>query len=259
GYRSWRDGQTHRALIVMLAVTVLSLMDPPANWVTYTVFDPRFLHFDTAWAWINTAPLIEPLPNVPGYPMYYGLVGLTAAWLIRKFMATDRARNGWAGAHPLWAGLGIGFLVGIVWDIPTELFMIRAHMYFYSETWGPSITIDHEAYPIVWGFFTWSSIALATVMLVPDDRGRSQLLASASAWIARRRGRGPAVSVRRELLAGVVILAAGYLLCYALYGTLRVTGTDQPSANNRWPYTETKIYDPYHHWRDKGLPGPYYQ
>jgi hypothetical protein len=254
-WASWRDRVAHRALIVIGAVTILSVLDPPANWVTYTVFDPRFLHFNTGWAYLKLAPLVEPVVNVPGYPMYYGLLGLFGAWVAGRYLRSER---GVRSRHPLLAVFVIGFLVGVAWDIPTELFMLRARMYFYSELWGPVIGLSNVRYPIVWGFFVWLSIALTTLIMVADDTGRSRVLSLLSGKWAQRRGRPGRPSASRELVAGVVILALGYALCMGIYGTLRITGADHPSQAP-WPYTQTRVYDPYGDMKQAHIPGPYYR
>ena len=258
GYLSWRDRSAHRAFIVILAVTLLSLLDPPANWVTYTSFDPNFLHFDPNWFWVKLAPTVEPLPNVPGYPMYFGMVGLCSAWVARKYLASARGQRGWSEQHPLATAFVIGFVIAILWDIPTELFMVRAGMYFYAESWGPRINWGPVHWPIVWGFFTWLPIACTTLMLLPDDTGRSRVLATMSRRVAARRGSGRRVSAWREVWLGFLVLAAAYTLCLGIYGALRVTGADKPTGQP-WPYPQMKVYDPYHHWQQAGLPGPYYQ
>ena len=144
-------------------------------------------------------------------------------------------------------------------DIPTELLMLRARMYTYSEQWGPVIHFANVRYPIVWGPFVWLSIALTTLILLPDDRGRSRVMSGVSAVIARKRGLPARPSVGRELLVGVVILGLGYALCMGIYGTLRVTGASQPTKGAAWPYPQVKLYDPYGHQRAVGNPGPYFR
>jgi hypothetical protein len=106
---SYRRRSMHHGLVVFLCVTGLSLLDPPANWVTFTVFDPQFLHFPTTWHWMSLTPLVEPIVNVPGYPMYFLTIALTAAWASKRVLT--RARPGsWAARHPRWTYLGFGFL-----------------------------------------------------------------------------------------------------------------------------------------------------
>ena len=247
---SWRQRSMHHGLAIFLCVSGLSLLDPPANWVTFTAFDPQFLHYPTTWHWMSLAPTVEPIVNPPGYPMYFMTVALSAAWIAKKIIT--RAKPGsWVARHPRGSYLGIGFLVGIAWDIPTELFMIRAHMYHYSEAWGPTIGAGHGRFPIVWGFFTWFAIATVTVLLHRDDRGHSL----AHDWAAKLPGRG-GVSSPRVVLAGTLFLMVLYLIPMGLYAAIRVTGLSHPNESG-WHYPEAKVYDPYGRLQEAGIPGPY--
>ena len=254
---SIRDRRVHHGLIVLAAVTILSGLDPFANWVTFTTFNPTFLHFPTSWAWISLAPLIEPVTNVPGYPMYYlgvALVAFALATYTRGRVNPDR----WLGRHPLLTFFGVGLVVGVIWDILTELFMMRAGMYFYSQSYGPNIHWGPVSYPVYWGFFTWSSIAVITVLLYRDDDGISVL---------HRFGRhlpGPettpdSVSVLRRIIAGVLILCASYAFCFALYGGFRIGHLDHAGYTGPWPYPSTKVYDPQGVLQHAGQVGPYYK
>lgn len=249
---SWRQRSMHFGLIVFLSVTGLSLLDPPANWVTFTVYDSQFLHFPTTWTWMSLAPLLEPVIVIPGYPMYYMTIALIGAFLAKKVMG--RARPGsWMARHPRSTYLGVGLLTGLAWDIPTELFMIRAHMYHYSEAWGPTIGAGHGRFPIVWGFFTWFAIATVTMLFYRDDRGRSL----AHDLAEKLPGKG--LSSPRLVLAGTLFLMALYLVPMALYGVIRVTGLSHPNLPHGWQYPEAKVYDPYGRLDKAGIPGPYYK
>lgn len=250
---SLRQRGMHHLLIVFLCVLSMSLLDPPANWVTYTVFDPQFLHYPTSWHWMSLAPLIEPIVNPPGYPMYFLTVALCSAWVAKKVLARSRPGS-WAPAHPRLTYLLAGGAVGFVWDIATELFMIRAHMYFYSEAWGPTLGAGHGRLPIVWGFYTWFAIGTVTVLLHRDDRGRSL----AHSLAEKLPGRGSASS-GRVVMAGSLFLCGLYLIPTALYGAIRVAGLDHPNTPTGWQYPESKVYDPYGELHDAGLPGPYYK
>lgn len=249
---SYRQRSMHHGLVVFLCVTGLSLLDPPANWVTFTVFDPQFLHFPTTWHWMSLTPLVEPIVNVPGYPMYFLTIALTAGWAAKQVLR--RAKPGsWTARHPRGTYLWVGFLAGLVWDIPTELLMIRAHMYHYSEAWGPTIGVGHGRFPIVWGFFTWFAIATVTVLLHRDDRGQSL-----GHDLARRLPGHKATSLR-VVAAGTLFLWVLYCVPMGLYAVIRVTGLSHPNLPSGWQYPESKVYDPYGRLAEHGIPGPYFK
>jgi hypothetical protein len=255
---SWRQRRMHHGLIIFLAVAGLAWLDPPANWVTFTVFDPRFLHFPTTLPWFRLAPLVEPVTNVPGYPMYYFSIALISFALGRRLLLARARQGSFVQRHPLWTLFGVGCVVGLIWDVPTELFMLRAHMYLYSQASGPRWHWGHAAYPVVWGFFTWFSIGVITVLFYRDDHGRSLAL---SRWgdrlFRQKHGKGE-VSAARQVVAGIVLLSLAYCLPIALYGTLRVAHLTHP-ASHGWTYTETKVYDPQGVLHKAGQKGPYYR
>jgi hypothetical protein len=255
---SWRQRHLHHGLIIFLAVTGLAWLDPPANWVTFTVFDPRFLHFPTTLPWFRLAPLVEPVTNVPGYPMYYFSIALIGFTLWRRVLLPRAHEGSFMQRHPLWTIFAVGFVVGVVWDIPTELFMLRTRMYLYSQAAGPRWHWGHASYPVVWGFFTWFSIAVITVLFHRDDRGRSLVL---SRWSERlfpqRRGKEGGSSAR-QVVAGVALLSAAYCVPLAFYGTLRIAHLTHPGSSG-WTYSETKVYDPQGVLQKAGQKGPYYR
>jgi hypothetical protein len=256
GWLSVRDHHVHHGLIVLASVTILSWMDPIANWVTFTVFNPSFLHFPTSWAWISLAPLVEPVTNVPGYPMYYLSVGLVA-YALAKFILARQSGERWLPRHPLLTILGVGFVVGFVWDVFTELFMLRAGMYFYSQSYGTTIHWGPAEYPIIWGFFTWSSIAMVAVLLYRDANGHS-VLHRFGAWLPRGSSK-QSISPLRQIMAGVIILSLTYSASLALYGGLRVTHLTHKGYSGAWPYPATKVYDPQGVLHKAGVVGPFYK
>jgi hypothetical protein len=256
-----RDRKLHRVAIVMMAVLVLSFIDPPANWVSYTIYDPRMIHFPTTWSWFRLSPTVEPSIVLPAYPMYYGLMGLLACWIYARGLAPRLSPSSWFRRHPLLTVYAVGMLVGFLWDLPTELFMLRARMYEYSESWGPTIHWGNAAYPLVWGFFTWSSIAATTVLLLPDDRGQLRLASAiANRFRTSRAKAAGRPSSGSQLAAGSVVLIASYLFCFALYGGMRIGHVVHPTTGTGgWQYNETKTYDPYGDLKKAGYPGPYYR
>jgi Spirocyclase AveC-like len=257
GWLSVRQHHVHHGLIVLAAVTLLSWMDPIANWVTFTVFNPSFLHFPTSWAWISLAPLVEPVTNVPGYPMYFLSVGLVA-YALAKFMLARSSSEGWLRRHPLLTIFGVGFVVAFIWDVFTELFMLRAGMYLYSQSYGPIIHWGPAEYPVIWGFFTWSSIAMVTVLLYRDADDQSVLSRLGRRLSLRRHSTGTP-SALRQIAAGVIILSLTYSVSLGLYGGLRLAHLTHKGYSGQWPYPSTKVYDPQGVLEHAGVTGPFYQ
>lgn len=75
--QSVRQRRVSQGLMVFGCVMMMSLLDPIANLASFTIYDPRLLHFPTTWTWLRFSPSVEPLLVVPGYPFYYFTI---ASW-----------------------------------------------------------------------------------------------------------------------------------------------------------------------------------
>lgn len=261
---SIRQRKLSHALVVFLATAILAWLDPLANWVTYTVYNPQLLHFPTTWPWFELSPTVEPLLVIPGYPFYYFSIALIAFGGYNRFVLPRVSPNSWWRRHPRVGAFIAGFAVGTLWDVPTELFMINARMYSYSQYWGPTLSIGgpHVALPLIWSLFTIVSIASITVLLYRDDSGESVLTT-----VGRRLPRfgrhadltREDVSSDRKVLAGALILSVIYVGLCLFYGTLRVSGISDHPMPVPWVYQEVKTYDPHGDLEKAGFPGPFYQ
>jgi hypothetical protein len=96
-------------------------------------------------------------------------------------------------------------------------------------------------------------MATAGVLLWRDDTGRTQAERLASRW--GRLGRRPRL---REfaVMAGAVCIA--YAPFFLGFWALRITDSAHVVAKP-WPYLESKVYDPHGHYRQAGVPGPYFR
>jgi hypothetical protein len=258
GLLSWRARQMHHGLIIFLSVAGLTWLDPPANWATFTVYDPQFLHLPTTWAWMRLAPDVEPIIVVAAYPMYYFLISLVGYAACRRFVLRPARDGSWVSRHPLWTIFGVASVVGLMWDIPIELFMQRTHMYLYSQAIGPRLHWGHAQLPVVWTLLTWPPIAVIAVMLHRDDTGRSLVLSKVAKHLPGATRGASAVSPGRQVIAGITLLSALWGLMILSFGTLRVAHLTRPSYNT-WMWPETKVYDPQGILQKAGKPGPFYK
>jgi len=260
---SFRERKLTHSLMVFLATAILAWMDPLANWVTYTDYNPQLLQFPTTWPWFELSPTVEPLLVIPGYPFYYFSVALLAFGGYNRYVLRRVGVNSWWRRHPRLGAFIIGFAIGTVWDIPTELFMINARMYSYSQYWGPTLSIGgpHVALPLIWSLFTIISIATITVLFYRDDRGESVMTV-----VGRRLPRfgfqlnsSAEPSAGRKVFAAALILSVMYAGLCLFYGALRVTGIAGHAMPQPWVYQELKTYDPQGVLEKAGFPGPFYR
>lgn len=260
---TFRQRKLTYPLIIFLATAVLAWMDPLANWVTFTVYNPQLIQFPTIWPWFELSPTVEPLLVIPGYPFYYFSIALLAFGGYNKFILRRVGPNSWWRRHPRIGAFIVGFGMGALWDVPCELFMINARMYTYSQYWGPVISVGgpHVALPLIWPLFTIVSIATITVLLYRDDRGESVVTTLGGKLPRLRHGaevEGEVSSLRR-VIAAALILSAMYSVLCLFFGTLRVSGLADTPAPQPWVYQEVKTYDPYGDLEKAGHPGPFYQ
>jgi hypothetical protein len=263
--QSVRQRKLVHPLIVFLGTAILAWLDPLANWVTYTNYNPQLIHFPTTWPWMELSPTVEPLLVIPGYPFYYFTIALIAFGGYGRYILRRVAPDSWWWRHPRIGAFIVGFGVATLWDVPTELFMINARMYTYSQYWGPTVSVGgaHVALPLVWSLFTIVSIATITVLLYRDDTGESVLTTlgrKVPKLGATTRRASREVSSGRQVLAAAVVLSMVYILLCGFYGTLRVTGlAHKHNMPNPYVYQEVKTYDPDGVLRESGYQGPFFE
>lgn len=253
-----RDGRMPIAAIVFLAYPLMTVTDPIGNWVTFTVFDPRTPHFPMSWPWIRHAPLVEPITALlGGYPMYYLTVALGGFWLYRHVVEPRLAAGSLLERHPLASVFGFVLAFALVTDTIAQLLWMRADLYLYTQGFGPNVHWGGVTFPLIWaGYDAWM-IAATAVLLQRDDTGRSLALTRLARRLPRH-GRGEDASSGRQILAGSLFLVAAVLVPLAFHASLRVARVTH-AVYDEYPYTETKVYDPYGDLAGEGKPGPFYR
>ena len=263
--QSIRQRKLVHPLIVFLGTAILAWLDPLANWVTYTNYNPQLIHFPTTWPWMELSPTVEPLLVIPGYPFYYFTIALIAFGGYNRYVVRRVGPNSWWRRHPRMGCFVVGFGVAALWDIPTELFMLNARMYTYSQYWGPTLSVGgaHVALPLVWSLFTIVSIAAITMLLYRDDAAESVLTIvgrKIPKFGASTRTPSREVSSGRQVLAGAIVLSVVYVLLCGFYGMLRVSGlAHHQNMPNPYVYQEVKTYDPDGVLRKAGYQGPFFE
>jgi hypothetical protein len=256
--RSRKLGALDPIVIVLAVVCSMSIMDPPANWATFTVFDPRFPHFPTSWPWMRLAPLVEPVPNfLGGYPFFYLSMALISVWVYERFVLPRTRSGGFIRRHPVWSMFGFGFALCIPLDTLGQFLFMTQRFYVYTQGWGPSFHLQGFALPMIWGFYDWVLVGLTCAMMRRNDRGQSAFLVGLAAKLPSG-GSGDRQSAGRQILAGAIVANLAALALIGVYGIVRVSGLTHPTYEH-FPYTEAKVYDPYGDLRDAGKAGPFYR
>jgi hypothetical protein len=263
GWLSARRREMHQGVAVMLGVAALVFLDPLANWATYAAFDPRFVHFPTTWPYVRLAPLVEPVVNLPGYPMYVGLFGL-AGYALARVLIRRAGTSSYVGRHVIQSTFLVGFAVGFLWDVPAQFVLLRSQALFYSQSIGPVLRWENAAYPIVVNTLTAALVATAATLFVIDESGRPLIGSAVGNWVTRALSRRPPSLERRrsgamiQILGCAVTLLGVFLIVLAPFVAFRVLKVEHPTPGTTWPYPETKTYDPYGDLARGEAGGPFY-
>lgn len=257
--RSRKLGALDPLVIILAVICSMSLMDPPANAVTFTSFDPQFPHFPTSWFWMDFAPLVEPVPNfLGGYPFFYLSMALIILWTYQRFVYPRAKPNGLIRRRPLLSMFLYGFVLCIPLDTAGQLLFMSQRFYVYTQGWGPEIHMNGFSLPVIWGFYDWVLVGLACSMMHRNDRGQSTLLTALATRLPSRRPPGERSTVGRQILAGALAANLVALVLVGIYGIVRISGATHPTYDT-FPYSESKVYDPRGELEEAGKPGPFYR
>jgi hypothetical protein len=255
---SIRQRRLHWGVIVYLAVMFMGVLDPIANWATFTVFDPGIGHFPLDWFWMRFAPLFEPsFSFLGGYAMYYFTVGLGLYWVHQRFVAPRTKPGTWRDRHPLLAMSLFCFLISLPIDVLMLFGWLRAGIIVFVEGVGPILHWGPSQLPL--GMVLYDSWPFLVVPLLchRDEHGRSYVLTRLARRLPGRRG-GARESSARQLTAGALLMIAAGLVPFAAFTALRVTHQFRPSYGE-FPHPEERVYDPYGDLKEAGKPGPFYE
>jgi hypothetical protein len=257
--RCRRLGALDPMVLVLAVVCSMAATDPLGNWVTFTVFDPRFPHFPTSWLYVRLAPLVEPVPNfLGGYPFFYLSMALVILWAYQRFVLPRAKPGGFIRRHPMWSMFLVGFVACIPLDTLGQLLFMTQRFYVYTQGWGPSFHLQGFTFPILWGFYDWVLVGLTVSMMHRNDRGQSAVLVALAEKLPSRDRTGDRRSVGRQVLAGALVANVCALALCGVYGLVRVGGLTHPTYE-QFPYPQAKVYDPYGDLEKAGKPGPFYR
>jgi hypothetical protein len=251
---SRRRGRVHPGIVIGIATTALMLVDPFINWAGFVVYDPRLLHLPIDWPYVSIAPNIEPLIGVVGYPFYFLIPGVLAAFLYRRVVSPRFPMGHFVNRHPLVASFVIGMGVAVPFDVAMELLMVRTELWVYAQAVPPVVRPGTWQWPVIVEPLLFSpSMAVTASLLVRDDSGRTVMerIANRYRWSRRR----PVIGQALVAWSIIVVLYGG--LYGGSFAALRLTGQMKELARP-WAFEDVKVYDPQDTWKDAGEAGPFY-
>jgi hypothetical protein len=255
---SVRQGRVHWAVVIAFAGLVTGALDPMANWATFAVFDPEMVHFPLTWPYMDISPNLEPaLSFLGGYATYYLLTGLSILQAHDRVFDPMMRRNAWLARHRLVSVFLGAFVVAIPINALVQFTWLRLGIFVYTEAVGPVLVLGHTQLPLIMVVYDCFIFAMVAVMCVRSDDGELVLINGIARKLPGRAGR-PKVTLTRQLLISCAVGVASFALPLAVLAGLRAAGLSQP-AFGHFPYPGVKVYDPYGHLRDAGMPGPFYQ
>ncbi|OCB24402.1 hypothetical protein A5674_22915 [Mycobacterium malmoense] len=253
-YRSKRRGKPTPTLILLAAITTLTMWDPIMNWTPQVAFDPRALHFDVDWPWVNLAPNIEPWFDIIGYSFFF----LLPAYIVLRMYRVAVRRVGpdaWITRHPRTTLIVMAIPVCLVWDTVLEATLVRAGIYTYTHVipWFSLFPGKAWQFPLAETFLFGLVLVPTAAMMWVNDQGQT--------WGETFAMRFKIFRGRPNLGAYAVYVAVFSVLYVVLtgvgFGLLRATGVNTEVARP-WRYPETAVFDPHGYYLNSGEPGPYY-
>ena len=250
----WRRYPRHPVLLMTIAATAIVWQDPIMNWAPYAVYNPQLWHWPEDWPLVRLSPTVEPF-IVIGYATFYLGPYFPAIWILRRIQARQ-AVDSFVWRHPLISLAAVVFAVGFIYDAAMEIFLVRTHLYIYSQVmpFGSIFVGRTHQFPLLW------ECALVTVVMIPaavllyrDDTGRTQ-----AEKLAQRVRLFPTRPALGAFLAMFAILNVAYFLYGAGFLTVRA-GRLATSVACPWPFPEAKVYDPNGFYERAGQPGPYFE
>ena len=256
-FLSVRRRRLHPGVILVLAITFMGVLDPIANWATFTVFDPRIGHFPLDWPWMRFAPLLEPsFSFLGGYATYYFTVSLGLYWLYHHVVMPRMRAGSWIDRHRLLSLSLFCFVVSIPIDIVMLFGWLRFGIVSFLEGVGPVLTWGGVQLSLGMVLYDSWPFLFIPMLCQRDEDGRSVVLAR----LARRLphwSSSPRDSSARQLVAGTALMIAVGLVPFSVFSVLRVTHQFRPTYDE-FPFPAAKVYDPYGDLREAGKAGPFY-
>ena len=256
--QSLRQRKLHWGVIVFLSISFMGVLDPIANWATFTFFDPRIGHFPLDWPWMRFAPLLEPTFSfIGGYAAYYFSVSLGLYFLYSRLVLPRVKKGSFFDRRPLLSMSLTCFLVSLPIDVGLLMGWLRAGILIFTQGAGPSLHWGPVELPV--GMVLYDSMPFLIVPLLchRDGHGNPVVLSRLARLVPSLSGIRRDTSARRLVAATALMIGAG-LVPFTIYATLRVTGHLHPSYD-QLPSNEPKTYDPYGDLEDSGKEGPFYK
>ncbi len=252
---AWRKYPRHPNLLMLIAGTALVWLDPPANWVSYVVYNPELGHYPEDWPWMSLSPTVEPLIDFAYATALVGPVFIGMP-LLRRMQARYSA-DAFVWRHPLLCLSAMMFIVGFVIDAILETFCVSTRIYTYTQVppFGSIFVGDYNQFPLIWESSLVPPVMIcAAVLLYRDDTGNTQ--AEKLSQRLRLLPNHPAVA---SLLIMFALLSATYFFIFGGgWWAIRASGL-ATSVACPWPYPQTKVYDPQGFYEKAGQPGPFFE
>ena len=251
---AWRRHPKHPILMMAIACTTIVWQDPLMNWAPYAVYNPQLWHWPETWGLVSASPTVEPF-IVIGYVLFYLAPFFPAVWVLRK-LQQRRSVDSFVWRHPLISLAALIYPIGFVYDAIQEIFLIRTHLYIYSQVipFGSVFTGQTYQFPLLWESSLVTTVMIpAGVLLYRDDTGRT---------VAEKLSQRARFLKGRPALATFAVMFGVLNVCYlglygGSFGIIRASGA-ATSVACPYPFPHAKVYDPQGFYEKAGQPGPYY-
>jgi hypothetical protein len=252
---TWRKHPRHPNLLMLLAGTTLVCLDPPANWVSFVVYNPELWHYPEDWPWMSVSPSVEPLVDFAYATVLVGPVFI-AMPILRRIQARYPT-DAFVWRHPLLTLSAVTFVLGFFIDALVELFSVSTRIYTYSQIprFGSIFTGQSNQFPLLLeSSLVPLVIICAAVLLYRDDTGLTQ-----AEKLAQRLRFLPGRPALASFLVMFGLMSATYTIVFGGSWFIIRAGGFADSVACPWPYPQIKVYDPQGFYEKAGHPGPYFE
>ena len=251
-----RQRKITMGMLFFIAGNALVVFDPWANWVAYSTYDSRLLHWPETWWWASVSPTVEPVFNFIGYYAFYIGPPALAILILKRVIGPRFGSTAFVHRHPLITLTIVTIIVGFLIDALIEVNFVMTGLYGDQQVpaFGSIRVGTVNQFPLLLeSVSTTIPFVVISLLWWRNDTGLTGAERLANKFrITRKSGR---VGV---LLTMIVVMSIGYVLYLVPFAVVRYFDLATETARP-WRWCHTQVYDPQGRFEEAGEQGPFYE
>ena len=135
---------------------------------------------------------------------------------------------------------------------------MKIGMLTYTQFLGPVIHVGDLQLPFLILFYDPFVYATIAVLFYRDEQGRSVVMSNLARRLPSRVNR-PRDTAARQVVAAGLLMTISILGPISVFDAIRASGIATHVVYDKYPFPQTKTYDPYHDVEKSGKPGPFFR